>query len=153
LEPFIDTIASILASILRAIGLRRPGRRREIRANLELLDALGDRPEFADARNVLVAHTNLEIFRFVGVPIPGSRKPIQWGSVAGGLVLGGPAAYGVFALDSGGFNGWSVPLGVWAGFCLLGGPVGQIFFRERIQPVEMQEADAQSLSHVTEGHS
>lgn len=140
MKAFIDTILDILAALLRAVGLRRPGRRREIRANLELLEELESIPEFdaaSDGRKWLVAHTTIEIARFVGVPIPGSRKPIEWGSVVLGIVLGGPTGYWAYALDSSSFTGWSVPLALWSAFCLLGGPIGQVFFRDRVPAPEL----------------
>jgi hypothetical protein len=44
LEAFVDTIAGILAARLRQSASDAPGRRRGIRANLELLEALNSVP-------------------------------------------------------------------------------------------------------------
>jgi hypothetical protein len=130
-ETLFNTIGNALGAVLRALGyVGRPRLRAAIREDLELLHRLETVPDFergTPIHGVMLAHIGSQILRLVGIPVVGERKQVQWNSVFLGLVVGGPLAYGTYALSKNGFSWWSLLTGAIAFFFLVGGVWGGLF--------------------------
>lgn len=125
----LNTVMELVADALRAVGLKRPGRRHEIRADLELLQMLQTTPGFgmeSTEAKWLKLQIQFQMAHLAGIPIPGTRQPIKRGSFVTWLLIGCGFTYWTYRLDQSGFSWWSVATGLVAFFALVGGVIAPI---------------------------
>ncbi len=129
MADLLNAVMELIASALRAIGLLRPGRRHEIKADLELLQMLQVTPGFGiDSHEAqwLRSQIALQMLHLARVPVPGTRRPLKKGSFVSALLITGGFTYWTYRLDQSGFSWWSIVTGFVAFFAFVGGVVSPI---------------------------
>ena len=109
----LNTIMELVADALRAIGLKRPGQKREIKADLELLQVLQATPGFGPDGETEWRPPKSECRCSISRECwcQGLDSPSRSGSFVTWLLIGGWFTYWTIQVSENGFSWWSIPTG------------------------------------------